>query len=214
MKPGGVRPTGHRGERIVDVVIAGTLLVVTAPLLLAVAAAVLLDSGRPVLYRARRVGLGGCAFDMLKFRTMIHDADTTIHEEFVEGIIRGDVVQDEDVELHKLTEDPRITRVGRILRRFSIDELPQLINVIRGDMSVVGPRPLVVDEDERVIGRHRRRLQLKPGMTGQWQVLGSARVPLSEMLVIDYLYVGNWSLWSDVKILLRTVPHVLGRRGL
>ena len=96
----------------------------------------------------------------------------------------------------------------------AIDELPQLLNVLRGEMSLVGPRPLVLDEDSRVHGWHRRRLELTPGMTGHWQILGPARVPLGEMVAIDYLYLANWSLWSDVKILLRTVRHVLARRGL
>ncbi len=107
-----------------------------------------------------------------------------------------------------------MTRVGKLLRRSALDELPQLINIIRGEMSLVGPRPLVVDEDRCVEGWYRRRLELMPGMTGPWQILGPARVPLSEMGAIDYLYVANWSLWGDLKILLRTVPHVLGRRGL
>jgi lipopolysaccharide/colanic/teichoic acid biosynthesis glycosyltransferase len=114
----------------------------------------------------------------------------------------------------KMSADPRVTRVGRWLRRTSFDELPQLINVLRGDMSLVGPRPLIRDEDRLVEGRHRARLQLAPGMTGPWQVLGPHRPPLSEMVKTDYLYAANWSLWTDVKIILRTVGHVLGRRGL
>ena len=142
--------------------------------------------------------------DALKFRTRCDGA-----EEQKAGLLD----LNEPDGLFKIADDPRVTRVGRILRPSSLDELPQLWNVLRGDMSVVGPRPLVVDEDERVIGRHRRRLQLKPGMTGQWQVLDAPRVPLREMLAIDYLYVGNWSLWSDVKILMRTIPHVLARKG-
>ena len=116
--------------------------------------------------------------------------------------------------LFKIAEDPRLTRVGRWLRRYSLDELPQLVNVLRGDMSLVGPRPLVPSEDMRIQGAHRRRLHLKPGMTGQWQVYGSSRIPLAEMVNIDYLYVANWSLWGDVKLLLRTLPHVLRGRGL
>jgi lipopolysaccharide/colanic/teichoic acid biosynthesis glycosyltransferase len=103
--------------------------------------------------------------------------------------------------------------VGRWLRRSSLDELPQLFNVWRGEMSLVGPRPLVLDEDAQVQGLDRARLQLTPGMTGPWQVLGSTRVPMREMVVIDYLYAANWSLWSDMKILLRTIPHMLSGRG-
>jgi lipopolysaccharide/colanic/teichoic acid biosynthesis glycosyltransferase len=116
--------------------------------------------------------------------------------------------------LFKIADDPRITRVGRFLRRTSLDELPQLVNVWRGEMSLVGPRPLVVDEDAKVRGLDRHRLHLTPGMTGHWQILGSARLPMQEMVGIDYLYVANWSLWTDVKILLRTIPYVLASRGM
>jgi lipopolysaccharide/colanic/teichoic acid biosynthesis glycosyltransferase len=119
--------------------------------------------------------------------------------------------------LFKIGADPRITRVGRWMRKTSIDELPQLINVVRGQMSLVGPRPLVLDEDEMITGFDRRRLMITPGMTGQWQVLGStpahARVPLHEMLKLDYLYIANWSLWNDIKILVRTVGVVVGAGG-
>jgi lipopolysaccharide/colanic/teichoic acid biosynthesis glycosyltransferase len=119
-----------------------------------------------------------------------------------------------ELRTNKIVEDPRITRVGKILRRSALDELPQFFNIVRGEMSLVGPRPLVIDEDRCIEGWHRRRLELMPGMTGPWQILGPARVPLREMGAIDYLYAANWSLWGDVKILLRTVPHVFGRRGL
>jgi lipopolysaccharide/colanic/teichoic acid biosynthesis glycosyltransferase len=115
--------------------------------------------------------------------------------------------------LFKIHADPRITVVGRLLRGSHLDELPQLVNVLRGEMSLVGPRPLVVDEDLQIQGWHRRRLELTPGVTGAWQVLGAARVPMHEMVAIDYLYVANWSLWGDLKVLLRTVPCVLARRG-
>jgi len=142
---------------------------------------------------------------MTKFRTM--DKDAEAQKENLAGL-------NEAEGLFKIAKDPRSTRVGQVLRRFSFDELPQLLNVLRGDMSLVGPRPLVPDDDERVEGWHRRRLDISPGMTGIWQVLGFSRTPLHEMVKIDYLYGTTWSLWLDTKVLLmRTVPYVLGRRG-
>jgi lipopolysaccharide/colanic/teichoic acid biosynthesis glycosyltransferase len=116
--------------------------------------------------------------------------------------------------LFKIANDPRITRAGRRLRDASLDKLAQLVNVVRGEMSLVGPRPLVNDEDGLICGLDRRRLQLTPGMTGHWQIAGSSRVPLAEMVKLDYLYVAGWSLWTDVRLLLRTIPYVLARRGL
>jgi lipopolysaccharide/colanic/teichoic acid biosynthesis glycosyltransferase len=116
--------------------------------------------------------------------------------------------------MFKIPADPRVTRVGRCLRATCVDELPQLFNVLRGSMSLVGPRPLVVDEDAMITGLARSRLRLTPGMTGHWQVLGATRIPMQEMVAIDYLYVANWSLWTDVKLLLRTIPLVLSRTGI
>ncbi len=195
-----------RFKRIFDLLGASVGMIAISPLLLVIAVAIKLDSGGPVLFRQLRVGRHGKRFYMLKFRTMCDNA-----EELKDGLRDRNEAKDG---LFKIAEDPRVTRVGRMLRRSALDELPQLWNIVRGEMSLVGPRPLVVDEDQRVEGWHRRRLELMPGMTGPWQILGPARVPLREMVAIDYLYVANWNLWSDVKILLRTVPHVLCRRGL
>jgi lipopolysaccharide/colanic/teichoic acid biosynthesis glycosyltransferase len=164
-----------------------------------------LDSRGPVLFRQVRAGRDGRAFRILKFRSMVDDADAQ------KAGLRS---LNEAEGLFKMSDDPRITRVGRFLRRTSLDELPQLFNVLRGDMSLVGPRPLVLDEDAKIVGWFRHRLRLQPGITGHWQVLGSARVPLDDMIRIDYLYVANWSLWGDVKLLMQTVPYVLARRGL
>ena len=142
---------------------------------------------------------------MYKFRSMVPDAETR----------KGDLLHLNEASGHfKLANDPRITRVGRAIRRTSLDELPQLLNVLRGEMSLVGPRPLIADEDDKIEGLLRGRLHLTPGMTGPWQVLGSSRIPMIEMVKIDYLYVANWSLWADVKLLLRTVPHMLSRGGM
>jgi exopolysaccharide biosynthesis polyprenyl glycosylphosphotransferase len=193
-------------KRAFDFVGAGLALLALAPLLGAIAIAIKLDSRGPVLFRQRRMGRNGVPFEMLKFRTMADGADAQKSALAARNEADGG--------LFKIKDDPRITRVGARLRNLSLDELPQLINVLRGDMSLVGPRPLVLDEDSRIEGWRRSRLELPPGMTGPWQVFGSARIPLNEMVKIDYLYGANWSLWLDVKTLLRTVPFVLGRRGL
>jgi exopolysaccharide biosynthesis polyprenyl glycosylphosphotransferase len=192
-------------KRAFDVVGAALGVLAVAPLLLAIAIAIKLDTRGPVFFRQTRVGRDGRRFDIVKFRTMCADAEERKEE------LRH--LNECDGGLFKMDCDPRVTSVGSVLRRTALDELPQLLNVLRGDMSLVGPRPLVVDEDERIKGQDRSRLQLTPGMTGHWQILGSSRVPLPEMVKIDYLYVSGWSLWSDLKILLRTVPYVLARRG-
>jgi exopolysaccharide biosynthesis polyprenyl glycosylphosphotransferase len=193
-------------KRAFDVLGASLGLLAIAPLMLAFALAIKIDSRGPIFFRQLRVGRHGRRFYMLKFRTMVKDA-----EEMKDALRDRNEAQEG---LFKIAADPRVTRMGRFLRTTALDELPQLFNIFTGEMSLVGPRPLVVEEDERIEGWHRRRLELMPGMTGPWQILGPARVPLKEMVALDYLYVANWSLWTDVKILLRTVPHVLGRRGL
>jgi exopolysaccharide biosynthesis polyprenyl glycosylphosphotransferase len=193
-------------KRAFDLLGAGLGLIAIAPLLALIAVLIKLDSRGPVLFRQLRVGQHGQRFHVFKFRTMVPEA-----EAMKDSLRHRNEAQDG---LFKIADDPRVTRVGRLLRSSALDELPQLLNIIRGEMSLVGPRPLVTEEDQRIEGWHRRRLELMPGMTGHWQILGPARVPLREMVAIDYLYVANWSLWTDVKILLRTVPHVLGRRGL
>jgi exopolysaccharide biosynthesis polyprenyl glycosylphosphotransferase len=195
-----------RVKRAFDLLGASVGLAAVAPAMIAIAIAIKLDSRGPVLFRQRRVGQHGEHFEVFKFRTMVQGADA------MKDALRDRNEAQEG--LFKIADDPRVTRVGGLLRKSALDELPQLLNIVRGEMSLVGPRPLVVDEDEHVKGWFRRRLELTPGMTGPWQILGPARVPLREMGAIDYLYVANWSLWGDLKILLRTVPHVVGRRGL
>jgi exopolysaccharide biosynthesis polyprenyl glycosylphosphotransferase len=190
-------------KRGFDIVAASAGLLVVAPLMAVTAVAIRLDSQGPVLFRQPRVGRDGRHFDIFKYRSMVVDADDQKD--------RLRELNEAGLGLFKITQDPRVTRVGAFLRRTSLDELPQLFNVLRGEMSLVGPRPLVIDEDAMVVGLDRSRLHLTPGMTGPWQVLGT-RVPMDEMVAIDYLYVSNWSLWLDLKLLLRTVRHVL-RRG-
>jgi exopolysaccharide biosynthesis polyprenyl glycosylphosphotransferase len=195
-----------RVKRLFDLVATTVGLVAVAPLFATISLAIKLDSRGPVFFRQRRVGRHGEHFEVFKFRTMVDGADA-----MKDALRERNEAQDG---LFKIADDPRVTRVGKLLRKTALDELPQLLNVLRGEMSLVGPRPLVVDEDQHVTGWYRSRLELTPGMTGPWQILGPARVPLREMGAIDYLYVANWSLWGDFKILLRTVPHVLARRGL
>jgi lipopolysaccharide/colanic/teichoic acid biosynthesis glycosyltransferase len=188
-----------------DLVGAGIGLLLLSPLFLVISLAIKLDTRGPIFFRQRRVGRDGNVFWMVKFRSMIDGAEAQ----------RAALQSLNETEgLFKLSADPRVTRIGRFLRRTSIDELPQLINVLKGEMSLVGPRPLVLDEDRLVEGRHRERLQLAPGMTGPWQVLGPSRPPLSEMVKTDYLYAANWSLWNDIKIVIRTFAHVAGLRGV
>jgi exopolysaccharide biosynthesis polyprenyl glycosylphosphotransferase len=191
-------------KRALDLLGATIGLVLISPLLAAIALAIRIDSKGPIFFRQIRVGRDGRRFSIIKFRSMVVDADRQKDAlRALNGSRHGG--------LFKLRDDPRITRVGKFLRKSSLDELPQILNVLRGEMSLVGPRPLVVEEDSQIIGLHRGRLHLTPGMTGPWQLLRS-RVPLQEMVEIDYLYVANWSLWQDIKILLRTVGHVV-RRG-
>jgi exopolysaccharide biosynthesis polyprenyl glycosylphosphotransferase len=192
-------------KRAMDLIGAAVGLAAAAPFIAVTAALIKLDSHGPVLFRQVRRGRDESKFEILKFRTMVDGADAQKMQL---------VSRNEAVGLFKIAEDPRVTRVGRFLRKTSLDELPQLWNVIRGDMSLVGPRPLIEDEDAKVVGWFRHRLHLKPGMTGPWQVLGSARIPLEDMMRIDYVYVASWSLWADIKILLQTIPYVLARRGM
>jgi exopolysaccharide biosynthesis polyprenyl glycosylphosphotransferase len=202
----GLSRADMRLKRAMDVIASSLLLVVAAPVIAAAAVAIKLDSRGPVFFRQDRIGRDGRRFRMWKLRTMVDGAEARQAELMPLNEAVGG--------LFKMADDPRVTRVGRLLRRTALDEIPQLINVLRGEMSLVGPRPLVPAEDQRIVGWHRRRLQLVPGMTGMWQVLGSARIPLSDMVALDYLYIVNWSVWNDVQILLRTISFALRGRGL
>jgi exopolysaccharide biosynthesis polyprenyl glycosylphosphotransferase len=186
-------------KRMFDVAVGSIVLLILSPLFLAISVAILIDSRGSIFFRQVRVGREGKHFQIRKFRSMVAGAEARKDE------LRS--INEAGDGLFKISNDPRVTRVGRFLRATSLDELPQLLNVVRGEMSLVGPRPLVLDEDVQVIGLDRSRLHLTPGMTGPWQVLGT-RVPMQEMVAIDYLYVASWSMWLDLKLLLRTARHV------
>jgi exopolysaccharide biosynthesis polyprenyl glycosylphosphotransferase len=195
-------------KRISDMAIAVLTLLFLAPFWLLIALLIKFDSKGPVFYAQERVGMDGRIFLVYKFRTMRMDADSEIHREYQRKFIAGHAeanVGDEAKPAYKLRNDPRITRVGRILRRLSLDEVPQLFNVLRGDMSIVGPRPPIPYEVEAYELRHRKRLDMKPGLTGLWQVSGRNRLPFEEMVKLDLFYIENWSLLFDLKIILRTV---------
>ncbi|HTR74990.1 MAG TPA: sugar transferase [Solirubrobacterales bacterium] len=194
-------------KRAFDLTLSLFGLLILSPLMAVIAIAIKIDSRGPVFFRQPRMGKDDKPFDIYKFRTMADGADAQ-REALADRNEAGGG-------LFKIDDDPRITKIGKFLRRTSLDELPQLINVVRGEMSMVGPRPLVLDEDERITGLDRSRLLVvPPGVTGMWQILGSARIPMDEMVKIDYLYGAHWSLWLDIKILIRTVPFALSKRGL
>ncbi len=196
-------------KRSLDLVGATTGIVLLSPLLAFSALCIKLDSPRgPVFFRQVRMGEGGREFRIFKFRTMTHDA-----EQRKPSVAHLNMHSHGDPRMFKVPNDPRVTGVGAFLRRWRIDELPQLINVLHGEMSLVGPRPLILDEDQHVERWARRRLNLKPGMTGLWQVLGASDIPFDEMTKLDYLYVTNWSLREDVRLMLLTLPSLVRSRA-
>jgi exopolysaccharide biosynthesis polyprenyl glycosylphosphotransferase len=208
--PAGLSWSSRALKRALDLVVASVALVLLAPVFGLIALLIELDSRGPVFFRQPRVGTNGGSFRIWKFRTMAADADRRKAEYEHLNMHRA---PGGDPRMFKIPDDPRVTRVGRVLRRYSLDELPQLINVLRGDMSLVGPRPLIPDEHRFVTDWAERRLAIRPGMTGLWQVLGRSGIPFDEMVRLDYVYVNTWSLWSDLRLLARTVPAVLGSNG-
>jgi exopolysaccharide biosynthesis polyprenyl glycosylphosphotransferase len=204
----------HRGEtpviglflkRILDVLLSALALVVLLPLLTAIAVLIKLDSAGPIVYSSDRIGKKGRVFRCIKFRTMVADAERR----------RAEVLHmnERDGVLFKVSNDPRITRVGRFLRKYSLDELPQFLNVLRGDMSMVGPRPPLASEVKRYELSHLRRLDVLPGMTGLWQVQARQDPSFDSYISLDTAYIQNWSIWLDIKILVRTLSVVAGGTG-
>jgi lipopolysaccharide/colanic/teichoic acid biosynthesis glycosyltransferase len=192
-------------KTIADRLIAGSLLLLLAPVFLGLAILALVFGGSPLFYVQRRGGLFGRPFSMLKFRTMRVGAEAERAALLPQNEMDGPVF--------KLTNDPRVTPFGRLLRRFSLDELPQLLNVLLGQMSLVGPRPLPINETAALTGGHRRRLSMRPGLTCLWQVGGRSELPFNEWMALDLDYVDRWTLWLDMAILFRTIPAIIKGRG-
>ncbi len=192
-------------KRIIDVVVASVLLALLAALLIVVAFAIKIDSPGPVFYPHVRVGHNGRRFRMFKFRSMVVDADKA-----KQGLLSQN---ETDAPLFKISNDPRRTRVGQFIRRFSIDEFPQLINVLQGHMSLVGPRPGLPDEAAQYDSNDAHRVVAVPGMTGLWQVSGRSLLSFEEMVELDVQYARNWSIWLDLMTLIKTVPVILGGKG-
>lgn len=211
-------------KRLFDVLVAVLLLVVCAPLMLLISLAIVLDSRGPVFFTQKRV-IGNQAprdvsarrqFTFCKFRTMRHNADQSVHQRYMAELIQGQQpgAERKGVRLFKLQGDPRVTRVGRLLRKTSLDELPQLINVLRGEMTLVGPRPAIPYEVEQYKPWHHYRLTVTQGLTGLWQVMGRNELSFDEMVALDIEYVRRRSFWYDLKILVMTLPAVLGMKGV
>jgi lipopolysaccharide/colanic/teichoic acid biosynthesis glycosyltransferase len=212
-------------KRCFDVIVAGLLLILLCPVLLLVSALIKLDSPGPAIFKQKRVGtrrqrLGRQAiwviqeFTMYKFRSMVQNADSSVHEAYIRDFVEGRAqASAESGGKFKLTNDPRVTPIGRFLRLFSLDELPQLLNVLKGEMSLVGPRPVPPYEVACYGSNHHRRLAALPGITGYWQVKGRCQVSFEEMVRMDLEYIRNASFTYDMKILFLTVPAVLSRRG-
>jgi exopolysaccharide biosynthesis polyprenyl glycosylphosphotransferase len=192
-------------KRVFDIVVSAAIALLLLPLWLLIAVAVKLDSRGPIFYLDRRIGVGEREFGMLKFRTMVAGAQE-LQAELEEANEAGGA-------LFKIKDDPRVTRVGRVLRRLSLDEIPQILNVLKGEMSLVGPRPLPLRDYELLEEWHRARYAVLPGMTGLWQISGRSGLDFDDLVRLDFTYIENWSIWLDVTIIARTIPAVLSGRG-
>jgi lipopolysaccharide/colanic/teichoic acid biosynthesis glycosyltransferase len=208
------RPATSLARRALDVSVAGTVLLLMVPVIALAALAVRMSSPGPVLFRQRRLGRHMQPFTVLKFRTMRADADSALHRDYVRSLIGTQPPEDAPENLYKLVIDPRVTRVGRFLRSWSLDEVPQLWNVLRGEMSLVGPRPVIEYEVEQYPDWYLRRFAVKPGLTGLWQVSGRNEKTYEEMVRYDIEYAERRSLWLDLRILARTALVVMRRQGV
>jgi lipopolysaccharide/colanic/teichoic acid biosynthesis glycosyltransferase len=202
---------GRRLKRALDLLAAAVILLLVLPTFLLVGLLVFVSSPGPIFFRQRRIGLNGTSFTLFKFRSMYHGARSDVHETYYKELMQGTAQATGNT--FKLKNDSRITPVGRVLRRLSLDELPQLINVLRGEMSLVGPRPPLPYEVEQYSPRELRRLSVPPGLTGLWQVSGRAVLNFHQMIELDLAYIQSWSLWLDLEILARTPLVVLTGRG-
>ena len=203
-------------KRCIDLILASLVLLLAAPVLALAGILIKLSSPGPVFFKQTRLGRGGRPFTMYKLRTMVRDQDDDIHRQYLKDFISTNSTvgkNDKGEQQFKLGNDPRVTRVGKLLRRLSLDELPQLINVIRGDMSLVGPRPPISYEVELYKEWHTKRLQVKPGITGLWQVAARSAVGFDDMVMLDLYYIEHWSLLFDLQLLLKTIPAVFAGKG-
>jgi exopolysaccharide production protein ExoY len=200
---------GKKGKRLFDILLASMALVFLLPMLLMLVAVLMITQGRPIFIQHKRIGLGGASFPCFKFRSMVTNADEVLREH----LAKNSAASIEWQETHKLKNDPRITPLGRVLRKSSVDELPQLLNVIRGEMSLVGPRPIVRDEMVRYGTHIEDYVRVRPGLTGLWQVSGRSDVSYQHRVGLDVRYVREWSFWRDVVIIVKTIPALLRSSG-
>jgi lipopolysaccharide/colanic/teichoic acid biosynthesis glycosyltransferase len=205
------------GKRSIDVVVSLLVLVFGFPFFLAIALMIKITSRGPVFFRQRRVGCNGSTFILYKFRTMRVGIDDKVHREFTKNFINGDGMHTEldrnGDNVYKLTNDPRVTGVGNFLRRVSLDELPQFINILKGEMAIVGPRPSLPYEYDCYKDWHKLRVKVKPGLTGLWQVSGRSTVTFDEMVKLDLYYIESWTMLMDIKIMFKTLPVMLAGTG-
>ena len=204
----------YKLKHVSDALITLPVFVLQLPLFLSIMALIKMDSKGPVFYKAHAIGKGGQPFDMFKFRSMRTDSDKSIHQQYVTKLIKGEIASDEQQKGPiKIVDDPRVTRVGKVLRKLSLDELPQLINVLKGQMSLVGPRPCLPYEYDIYQDWHKKRAAVRPGITGLWQVTGRSEVLFEDMILLDLYYIYNSSIILDLQILLETVFVVLSKKG-